>query len=97
MARFLKNKWPPRAGALVLGDDSCPRSRGFKSQHYILAGYFFTLICCKNCVNYLKRPKINKKRPRMAHLINGRHSSMDPYAPTILKPRVRIKITSMLF
>ena len=28
----------------------------------------FTLICCKNCIDVcLKRPKINKKRPGLAH------------------------------
>ena len=31
---------------------------------------FFTLICCKNGFVCLKRPKINEKRPRMAHLKN---------------------------
>ena len=30
---------------------------------------FFTLICCKNSIAVcLKRPKINKKRPGLAHL-----------------------------
>ena len=24
----------------------------------------FLMICCKNCIVYLTRPKINKKRPR---------------------------------
>ena len=29
---------------------------------------FFTLICCKNCIDVcLKRPKINKKRPGLAY------------------------------
>ena len=28
----------------------------------------FTLICCHNCNVCLERPKINKKRPGMAHL-----------------------------
>ena len=51
-------------GLVVKGDDSCSRSRGFESRSRILHGYFFTLICCKNCNICLKRPKINKKRGR---------------------------------
>ena len=27
----------------------------------------FTCNCCKNCMVYLKRPKLNKKRPGLAH------------------------------
>ena len=47
---------------MVMGDDSCSKGRGFQSQHHILDGHFFTLICCKNCNDFcLKRPKINKK------------------------------------
>ena len=45
-------------GLVVMGDDSCSKSRGFKSRHLILDGHFFTLICCKNCIFCLKRPKI---------------------------------------
>ena len=46
---------------MVMADDSCLRGHGFKSQRHILDGHFFTLICCKNCIACLKRPKINKK------------------------------------
>ena len=44
-----------------MGDDLCSKGRGFESQHRILDGNFFTLICCKNCIVCLKRPKINEK------------------------------------
>ena len=45
------------------------RGHGFKSRLHILDGYFFTLICCKNCIDVCsKRPKINEKRPGLAHL-----------------------------
>ena len=30
---------------MVVGGDSCPEGRGFESQHLILDGQFFTLIC----------------------------------------------------
>ena len=45
---------------MVMGRDSCSEGRGFKSQHCILDGHFFTYICCKNCIVCLKRPKINE-------------------------------------
>ena len=48
-------------GLVVKGVDSCSEGREFESRHRILDGHFFTLIC-------LKKTKINKKRPRMAHL-----------------------------
>ena len=57
-------------GLVVMGDDSCLRGCGFESQRRILDGHFFALICCKNCIICLKRPKINKKRPRLAKFID---------------------------
>ena len=45
----------------VMGDDSCSKGCGFESQGHILDGHFFTLICYKNCIVCLKRPKINEK------------------------------------
>ena len=44
-------------GLLVMGGDSCSKGCGFKSQHHILDGHFFTFICCKNCNFCLKRQK----------------------------------------
>ena len=47
---------------MVMGRDSHSEGRGFKFQHHILDGHFFTCICCKNCNDIcLKRPKINEK------------------------------------
>ena len=46
---------------MVMDDNSCSRGHGFKSQHCILDGHFFTLICCKNCTVCLKRLKVNEK------------------------------------
>ena len=37
-------------GVVVMCDDSCLRGCGFESQHRILDGHFFILICCKNCI-----------------------------------------------
>ena len=42
-------------GLVVMGGDSCSEVRGFKSQHHILDGHFFTLICFKNCNVCMKR------------------------------------------
>ena len=47
--------WSP--GLVVMGGDSRPEGRGFKSQHRMLDGHFFTCICCKNCNVCLKRQK----------------------------------------
>ena len=46
-------------GLVVMGDDSCSKGSRCESWHCILDGHFFTLICCKNCIVCLKRPKIN--------------------------------------
>ena len=43
---------------MVMGDDSCSRGHGFKSQHCILDGHDIFHIG-KNCIVCLKRPKIN--------------------------------------
>ena len=42
-------------GLVVMGGDSCSKGREFESQHCILDGHFFTIICCKNCNVCLKR------------------------------------------
>ena len=52
---------------MVMGVDSCTKGRVFKSQHCILDGHFFIIICCKRCNVCLKKAKINEKRPGMAH------------------------------
>ena len=57
--RYLE--WGGSPGLVVMGVDSRSKGRGFESQRRILDGHFFTLICCKNCIVCLKRPKINKK------------------------------------
>ena len=43
----------------VYGGRLMSKGRGFESR--ILGWYFFTLICCKNCIVCLKRLKINEK------------------------------------
>ena len=54
-------------GLIVIGRDSRSEGRGFESRHCILDRHFFAYICCKNSIVCLKRPKINKKRPGLAH------------------------------
>ena len=48
-------------GLVVMGGDSCSKGHEFESQRQILDGHYFTLICCKNCIVWLKRPKITEK------------------------------------
>ena len=50
---------------MVMGDDSCLKGHGFKSQHIILDEHYFASICCKNWVVCLKRLKINEKEARV--------------------------------
>ena len=51
---------------MVMGGDSYSEGCGFESRHCILDGHFFTLICCKNCIDVcLERRKNTKKRPRL--------------------------------
>ena len=46
---------------MVMGDNSCSKGHGFEFRRRILDGHFFRLICCTNCIDYLKRPTINGK------------------------------------
>ena len=54
---------------MVMGDNSCTKGCGFKSQCCILDGHFSTLICCKNCNVCLKRPKINEIDAGLANFL----------------------------
>ena len=56
-------------GLVVMGRDSRSGGRGFKSQHRILNGHFFTYICCKNCIVCLKRSKINGEEAGLAQFL----------------------------
>ena len=53
---------------MVMAGDSCSKGRGFKSQHHILDGHFFTFICCK-IVMLFEKTEINEKEAGMANLI----------------------------
>ena len=59
---------------MFMGDDSCSKGHGFKSGCRILDGHFSTLICCNNCIVYLKRPKINEKEAGVDPLKEERSS-----------------------
>ena len=67
---FLTGSGSP--GLVVMGDDSCLKGCGFESERCILVDIltFFTLICCKNCIVCLKRPKITEKRPGLVHFFS---------------------------
>ena len=61
----------------------CNRASGYGGTHvqevmcsnpgaiYWMDMPFFTLICCKNCIVCLKRPKLNQKRPGLADFKNS--------------------------
>ena len=51
-------------GLVVIGGDSLSRGCGFESQHQILDGHFFTLICCKNAIVFLRKTENKLKRGR---------------------------------
>ena len=58
-------------GLVVMGNDSCLRGSGFESWRRILdAQDIFHIDLFKNCIDCLKRPKINKKRPGLARCKN---------------------------
>ena len=60
---------PGSPGLVVMRRDLRSKGREFEPRHRILDGHFSTYICCKNCIDVcLKRLKINKKMPGLAHL-----------------------------
>ena len=56
-------------GLVVMGGDACSKGRGFKSRCRILDGHdiFSHWFVVKIVLFVRKRPKINKKRPGLAH------------------------------
>ena len=46
---------------MVMGGDSRSEGREFESEHRILVGHFFTLMCCNVC---LKKTEHKRKRGR---------------------------------
>ena len=52
--------WGGSPGQVVIERDSYSEGRGFKSQHCILDGHFFTFVCCKKINVCLKKMKINE-------------------------------------
>ena len=72
MAHFLKKQLCFRVGALVcwLWETTLfQKVVGWNpGTVYWLDIEFFTLICCRNCILCLKRPKINKKEPGVGPL-----------------------------
>ena len=48
----------------------CSKGCGLEYWCPILGGHFFTLICCRNCIVCLKRPKINEKEARVGPFKN---------------------------
>ena len=56
---------------MVMGRDSRSKGGGFESRHRILDGHFSHLFVVKICNVCLKRPKINEKRPGLAHFLKN--------------------------
>ena len=46
---------------MVMGGDSRSKGHVLESRRWMDIWTFFTLICGKNCIVCLKRPKINEK------------------------------------
>ena len=56
-------------GLVVMGGDSRPEGCEFETQHRILDGHLFTIICCKNCIDVcLKKTENNEKE---AHFLSS--------------------------
>ena len=56
-------------GLMVMGEDWWySRGHRFESQHWILAGHYFTVICCKICNVCFKKPKINETEAEVGFL-----------------------------
>ena len=64
---------------MVIGDDSCSRGGGFKSQHCILDGHDIIQIdlLIKLYCLFGKRPKINKKEAGVGPFLK-KHSEITP-------------------
>ena len=58
-------------GLVVMGGDSRLKGCGFESRHRILDGHFSHRFVVKICNVCLKRPKIYKKRPVLAHFLKN--------------------------
>ena len=51
-------KYPKYSALVVIGGDSCAKSREFESRYHILDGHFVIFICCK-IFNVIEKTKIN--------------------------------------
>ena len=71
---------------MVMGDDSCLNDCGFESWCCILDEHFFPLICCKNCIVCLKRPKINEKEDGFDPFRKHFFYEMETNVPTTRSP-----------
>ena len=58
-------------GLVVMGEDSCSKGCGFKSQHHILDGHFSHIFVVK--IGMLEKTKINEKGVEDSSFLN-RHS-----------------------
>ena len=81
---------------MVIGGDSRPRGRGFKSRYRILDGHFFTFLVAK--IVCLKRPKIrgpfSKKDCRCLDFYSGTLVSQSNALPTV--PPQPVTVSSIL-
>ena len=67
-------------GLVVMGGDSCSKGHGLNpSAGYWMEMTFFTLICCKNCIVCLKRPKINEKEAGVGPFLKKNPNSLTYY------------------
>ena len=57
-AIIFMQKYPKYSALVVIGGDSCAKSREFESRYHILDGHFVIFICCK-IFNVFEKTKIN--------------------------------------
>ena len=80
-------------GLVVMGVDSRSKGRGFESQRRILDGHFFTLICCKNCIVCLKRPKINEKEAGVGPIFKKQYNCKHINYKSSLRAGIRTQLS----
>ena len=70
-----REPWPSGYGRRLTFERSWVR---FPAQDTGWTWHFFTLICCKNCIVCLKRPKINEKEARVGPFFKKNQSNKRP-------------------
>ena len=65
---------------MVLGGDSRSKGRGFKSQHCILDGHFYTSICCKNLYCLFEKTENKQKEAGVGPFFKKRKDKLGSFS-----------------